>query len=83
MRNIFRKEALERLQSPDQLDQLLFVVKPQAWLLLAVVTLLCSVAVAWSILGRIPITINGAGALIHPGKTGPKRIYRTFLATIH
>ena len=67
MRNIFRKESLERLQSPDRLDQLLFVVKPQAWLLLATVTLLCSVAVAWSILGQIPITINGAGVLIHPG----------------
>ena len=67
MRNIFRKEALERLQSPDKLDQLLFIVKPRAWLLLSTVTLLCSVAVVWSILGRIPITVNGTGVLIHPG----------------
>jgi hypothetical protein len=31
-RQIFRQESLERLSSPDQLDQLLQVVNPQNWL---------------------------------------------------
>ncbi|MBE9106776.1 hypothetical protein IQ229_18115 [Nostoc cf. edaphicum LEGE 07299] len=32
--HIFRQEALERLSSPEQLDQAIQVVKPQAWLTL-------------------------------------------------
>lgn len=32
---VFREEALERLSSPEQLDKLMRVVKPQTWLPLA------------------------------------------------
>uniref|UniRef100_B8HM13 Secretion protein HlyD n=1 Tax=Cyanothece sp. (strain PCC 7425 / ATCC 29141) TaxID=395961 RepID=B8HM13_CYAP4 len=63
---IFRKEALERLSSPEQLDQLMQVVSPQAWLPLGAAGFMLAVALLWSVFGRIPITVTGQGVLIAP-----------------
>jgi NHLM bacteriocin system secretion protein len=63
---LFRQEALERLSSPEKLDQLLKVVNPKAWLPLATTGSLVVVAVGWSIFGRIPLTVAGQGVLIQP-----------------
>ncbi len=64
--SIFRKESLERLSSPEQLDQLMQVVSPRSWLPLATLGCLVGLALLWSILGRIPITASGQGILVHP-----------------
>ena len=70
-RSLFRQESLERLSSPERLDQLMQVVSPRSWLpLVALSSLVCS-AVIWSIYGRIPITIEGRGVLIYPSKVVP------------
>ncbi|BAZ10614.1 secretion protein HlyD [Calothrix sp. NIES-4071] len=66
-RNLFRKESLERLSSPERLDQLMQVVSPKSWLPLAALGSLVGVGIVWSIYGRIPITIEGKGVLIYPG----------------
>ncbi len=68
---IFRKQALERLSSPEQLDQLLKVVSPIAWLPLATACSLVFVAAAWSVLGRLPLKVNGEGVLIYPHRVVP------------
>lgn len=67
-RDLFRKESLERLSSPEQLDQLMQVVGPRSWLPLAALGGLTFVAIVWSIFGRIPITVSGQGVLIRPQK---------------
>jgi HlyD family secretion protein len=66
-RQIFRQESLDRLSSPEELDHLLIVVRPRAWLPLLTLGLLCLAALVWSIFGRIPETVNGVGVLINPG----------------
>jgi HlyD family secretion protein len=66
-REIFRKESLERLSSPEQLDRLLVVVGSKGWLTLLTVGFLCAAGLAWAVFGRIPETVNGAGVLINPG----------------
>lgn len=63
---IFRQEALERLSSPEKLDQAIQVVKPQAWLTLSAMSVLIAVAGIWSVFGRIPLTVTGQGILIRP-----------------
>ncbi len=63
---LFRQEALERLSSPEQLDQMMRVVSPRAWLPLATVGCLVVVAGIWSVVGRIPLTATGQGVLIRP-----------------
>ncbi len=67
-KSLFRKESLERLSSPERLDQLMQVVRPNDWLYLATSGILLVLAVIWSIFGRIPVAVNGRGVLIHPQK---------------
>ncbi|MEL7495943.1 MAG: hypothetical protein AAGJ95_18540, partial [Cyanobacteria bacterium J06554_11] len=62
--SIFRKEALERLSSPEQLDQLMKIVTPRSWLPLAALGGLLACGLAWSFVGRIPVTTTGRGALV-------------------
>ncbi len=64
---LFRKKALARLSTPDELDRVLTVVNLRAWLPLSVLAGLSLAALAWSIFGRIPVTVNGTGVLINPG----------------
>lgn len=64
---LFSKEALERLRSPDQMDALMTVTKPIAWMSLLAVGLVVASAVLWSIFGSISVTVDGIGVIIDPG----------------
>lgn len=64
---IFRKVALERLSSPEQLDQLMQVTSPRGWLSLAAVGVLLAAALAWGLAGSIPTEAPGEGILIRQG----------------
>ncbi|MEW6493231.1 MAG: NHLP bacteriocin system secretion protein [Cyanobacteriota bacterium] len=66
--NLFRKEALERLSSPEGADQLIQVVSPKNWIALFTTGSLLTIALVWSVFGRIPITLKGKGVLIEPRK---------------
>ncbi|BAI74519.1 hypothetical protein AZL_a09880 (plasmid) [Azospirillum sp. B510] len=69
----FRKVALDRLGSPEQLDRLVSITQPSSWVALLAVVLLLAAAVVWSIVGSIPTYVNGPGLLINSGG----RIYST------
>lgn len=64
--SIFRQESLERLSSPERLDQLMQVLAPKDWLVLTVFGGLTVLGLVWSFLGRIPITIEGRGIFLQP-----------------
>ena len=64
---IFRKVALERLSSPEQLDQLVQVTDPRGWLALTGLGALLLAAISWGIWGSIPSEAQGAGILIRQG----------------
>lgn len=63
---IFRKEALDHLSTPEQLDQLLRIVTLKSWIPLAVIAGGIFAAVVWSIVGSIPVTVQGTGLLLYP-----------------
>jgi HlyD family secretion protein len=65
-RGLFREKSLERLSSPERLDQLLRVVDRKSWLPLLALGLLVAVAVSWALFGRIPVNVHGKGILIVP-----------------
>lgn len=65
--DIFRKVALDRLSSPEQLDQLMRVTTPTGWLGLATVGVVILVALGWSFTGSIPERVAGEGILIRSG----------------
>lgn len=66
-KEIFRSVALERLSSPEQLDQLMQVTTPRGWLMLVGVGALLATALVWSVLGSVPERIGGKGILIRNG----------------
>src|SRR6266700_8109835 len=65
--SIFRKVALERLSSPEQLDQLITLTSPIAWTALLAISLLLSAIVAWGIFGSVPTRVQGSGILVARG----------------
>jgi HlyD family secretion protein len=64
---IFRKVALERLSSPEQLDQLMQVTDPKGWLALGALGALLLASVTWGVLGSIPTEARGEGILLRQG----------------
>jgi HlyD family secretion protein len=65
-RGPFRKESLDRLASPDRLDDLLAVTTPRSWLPLATLGVLVALLGIWSVRGTIPETVEGRGILVRP-----------------
>lgn len=64
---IFRQAALDKLSSPEQLDQLMQVTNPKGWLALLAALLLVGTSVVWSVLGRVATRVSGRGILVRPG----------------
>jgi HlyD family secretion protein len=65
--SIFREAALERLSTPERLDQGLTVVGSASWALLAGLTVLVIGGLIWSVLVVVPVTVKGEGILLSPG----------------
>lgn len=64
---IFRKVALERLASPEQLDLVMQVTSPRSWIALAGLGLALASAVVWGFVGTVPTKVLASGVLIRPG----------------
>jgi len=64
---IFRKVSLERLSSPEQLDQLLTITTPKSWLALIGLFAVLSVVVIWGITGTVPTKVQGQGVIVRSG----------------
>jgi HlyD family secretion protein len=63
--SIFRKVALDRLASPDQLDQLLPVTDARAWIALGAAGAVLATAAIWAVTGSIPRNVRGTGILVN------------------
>ena len=66
MSRLFRQESLERLSSPERLDQLMYVADAKSWIPLSALGGLALVALVWSIFGKIPVTVSGQGIIVFP-----------------
>jgi HlyD family secretion protein len=64
---VFRKVSLDRIASPEELDQLITVTGPRAWLVLAALLSILGTAVLWGFLGNIPQKVEGRGILMASG----------------
>src|SRR5258708_84178 len=61
---IFRATAVQRLSSPEQLDQLVEVTRPADWAAVLAIGLALIGVVSWGIFGRVPTRATGEGILI-------------------
>lgn len=55
---IFRKKSLDKVKSPESLDDYIRVANPGVWLLLISVIVLLAGACVWGIYGRIDSTVD-------------------------
>lgn len=60
---IFRKVALDRLSSPEQLDQLITVTRPRGWIALLGLICILLTGIVWGFVGGIPLKVNGTGMI--------------------
>jgi NHLM bacteriocin system secretion protein len=60
----FRKSALEKLSTPEKLDQLIKVTGPKAWIALITVFLALSTGVGWAMLGKVKTKLNAIGVVL-------------------
>jgi HlyD family secretion protein len=65
--SVFRKVSLDRLASPEQLDQLLPVADLRGWVSLSAVGALLLAVIVWSVVGSIPQNVTGTGILVKSG----------------
>jgi HlyD family secretion protein len=62
-REIFRSAALNRMSSPEQLDQMLEVTTPKYWLALIGIGLLLLCGLAWGFFGKMTTKAMGHGVV--------------------
>ena len=60
----FRKSALDKISSLDQLDQSMKVVKPYDFIAVIAMGIIVLAALVWSIVGSIPQSVSAMGVLI-------------------
>ena len=63
----FRKQALDRLSSPEELDRLVRVSRPGTWIALAGLLLVVGAVVLWATLSTITTTVSGLGFVLPEG----------------
>ena len=57
MSNLFRKKSLERISSPEQLNEYIRVATPSVWLVLAAVVVLLAGVCVWGVFGHMDTTL--------------------------
>ena len=65
--SIFRQKSIDRVSSPEQLNDYIRVTTPSVWLVLAAIILLLVGMLAWSVLGTVEArNPDGTTEEIHP-----------------
>ncbi|MCP4293898.1 MAG: NHLP bacteriocin system secretion protein [bacterium] len=64
---MFRKKALKKLSSPEQLDELIKVTTAREWLALLALCAIVVTIVIWGIFGRIPTMVMGPAVILRTG----------------
>lgn len=80
MADLYRKSALERISSPEQLDKTIKIISPLSWIAIMGATLIAVVTIVWSFVGRIPLTVSTNGIIAAPISTNS--VYTSYSGTV-
>ena len=75
---IFRKKSLDKVKSPESLDDYIRVANPGVWLLLISIIVLLAGACIWGFFGHIDSTVPAA-VHVENGKQSARLQRKTFL----
>ncbi|HEX2916142.1 MAG TPA: NHLP bacteriocin system secretion protein [Chloroflexia bacterium] len=63
---VYRQSAIDRLATPEELDNLIQVTSRKSWIALIGLAMVVIVAIIWGFLGAIPSVMQARGVLIKP-----------------
>ena len=63
-KNIFRKESLDKMSSPEKLNDYIKVSNPSVWVILGAIAVLLIAVVVWSVFYELPEGIRPIQFLI-------------------
>ncbi len=65
--SLFREKSMEKVASPERLDDYIKVVSPGVWLVAVGIVILLIGVFAWAVFGTLPVeNPDGTRELIHP-----------------
>lgn len=65
--SVFREKSMQRVSSPEQLNDYIRVTTPSVWLVLAAIILLLVGMLAWSVFSMVEVrNPDGTSEEIHP-----------------
>ena len=59
---LFRKAALDRLSTPEQLDRTLYVTTPKRWIALVALLAMAAAIVVWAVKGEVSTFVEPTGS---------------------
>lgn len=62
-KQLFRREALDRMESPEKVDEYVRVSTPRAWMLVCALTLVVIGVLVWGFTGSIAKTVSTQGVI--------------------
>jgi hypothetical protein len=65
-KSIFRKKSIERVTSPEQLNDYIKVTTPSVWLILIAMLLLIVGMLVWAVFGKIQINSSNGVSEVAP-----------------
>ena len=64
---VFREKSIQRVSSPEQLNDYIRVTTPSVWIVLIALAVLLAGMLAWSVFGTVEVhDENGNTSKIHP-----------------
>ena len=63
-KKLFRAAALEKMASPERLDELMRVTAPAGWLAVLALGVMLLAGIVWGFVGSVPIKVKGNGILM-------------------
>lgn len=66
-KSLFRKASLDRLSSPDQIDQLMQVTSPRTWLAALVLAAAVMAVLVWGWFGNVSTEVGGQAVFVRSG----------------
>jgi hypothetical protein len=76
---IFRKSSLERVASPEQLNDYIKVSNPSIWVIIAAMFVILGMFGTWLAIGNLPTTIKAKGVFLASTKGGAVDTIEGFL----
>ena len=63
--NIFRKKSMDRVSSPEQLNDYIKVSNPTVWMILIAIIIFLVGVCAWGYFGRLETTVSTSGEVLN------------------